>query len=186
MEAILESYKDRLDEEISKRKSEIIGSESRFDILVEKVRDDLSDIGKRLLADFYDELVKYVEENKKDFIENNKDKWEEILERANSLKEYGLYVAPVELLKEENNTIPILVGVGTFTTTSIVSKLIFKKFKFISSALVGVAAYFGYSHLFGEDKGKKREMLLEYVNDAQDWIETALDNMYKIFQDAFV
>ncbi len=184
MDTILESYKDKLDKAISEKKSEVIGSEARFDILVEMVRDELSDMGKQLLADFYDELVKYVEENRKEFIENNKDKWEEILERARSLKEYGLYVAPVELLKEENNTIPVLVGFGAFAAASIGSKLFFKKFKFIPSAIVGVAAYFGYGYLFGEDEGKRREMLLEYIDDAQDWMRTALENMYKIFQDA--
>lgn len=46
---------------------------------------------------------------------------------------------------------------------------------------VGGAAYYA---LYGKDENKERELLSQYIDDANDWIKTALDNMYKIFKDA--
>ncbi len=183
MEQILSIYKEKLDKEIAEKKGEVRGT-ARFDELVDKIREDLSNIGRNLLAMFYQELVGYVEQNNASFIENNKEKWDSILERANSLKEYGLYVAPVELIKEENNTLPLAIGVGSFVAASVITKLLVKKVKILPAILVGAIGGVGYNLMFGEDEVKRREMLLEYVDDAQEWIRTALENMYKIFQDA--
>ena len=183
MERILNVYKEKLEKEIAKKKGEVRGT-ARFEELVDRIREDLSNIGRNLLAMFYQELVGYVEQNNASFIESNKDKWDSILERANSLKEYGLYVAPVELIKEENNTLPLAIGVGSFIAAGVLTKLFTKKIKVVPSILIGAIGGVGYNLLFGEDEVKRREMLLEYIDDAQDWMKTALDNMYKIFQDA--
>ncbi len=183
MEKILNIYKEKLEKEIAKKKGEVRGT-AKFEDLVDRIREDLSNIGRNLLAMFYQELVRYVEQNNPDFIKNNKDKWDSILERANSLKEYGLYVAPIDLIKEENNTLPLAIGVGSFVAAGVITKLLLKKVKILPAALIGAIGGVGYNLIFGEDESKKREMLLEYIDDAQDWMRTALENMYKIFQDA--
>ncbi len=183
MKDILEAYKEKLDREISAKKAEV-RTAINISEEIDKIRNDLSLIGKNLLSMFYQELVRYVEEKNPDFIKNNKDKWDEILDKANALREYGLYVAPIELLKEENKTLPIAVGTGAFIAAGVLTKLLLKRIKIIPAVIVGAIGGVGYNIFFGEDENKKREMLEQYIDDAYDWIKTALENMYKIFQDA--
>ncbi len=183
MEKILGTYKDKLEKEISKKKVEV-ETAVKFEEIVDRIREELSNIGRNLLSMFYQELIRYVEQNNPDFISNNKEKWEEILDRAGALKEYGLYVAPIELIKEDNKTLPFAIGVGSFLAAGVLTKILMKKVKFIPAVIIGTVGGLGYDLFFGEDEQKRKQMLLEYIDDAHDWIKTALDNMYKIFQDA--
>ncbi|AEA33280.1 hypothetical protein [Hippea maritima] len=183
MENILKVYKEKLANEIAKKKAEV---KTAIDInaALDKVRDELSNSGRNLLSMLFTELKGYIEKNKPEFIQNNKDKWENMLERAKALTEYGLYVAPVDLLKDKENLAPVYVGVGAFAATTLTSKLLTKKFRPITAALASVIGGAAYYILYGKDESKERELLSQYIDDANDWIKTALDNMYKIFKDA--
>ena len=183
MEQILNRYIEKLEKEITSKKAEVEAT-AKIEDIVEEIRDELSNTGRNLLSMFYQEMVRYIEKNNPQFIENNKEKWEEILDRASALKEYGLYVAPIELIQEDNSTLPLAVGLGSFIAAGVITKLLMKKVKLVPAAIIGAIGGLGYNLLFGEDEIRKREMLIEYIDDAGDWIKTALNNMYKIFKDA--
>ncbi|WP_035587559.1 hypothetical protein [Hippea jasoniae] len=183
MENILKFYKDELVKQVDAKRVEINNARSA-DEIVEKIREDLSTIGRSLLSKMFVELKGYVENNKPDFIEKNADKWNEILEKAKALTEYGLYVAPIDILKDAEGIKPAYVGVGAFALAALTSKLTTKKFRPLLSLVVSLAGSVAYSTFFGKDERDEKEFLLKYVDDAYEWIKTALENMYKVFQDA--
>ena len=185
MEGILKNYKEKLNETILDIKAEVEETENIKDRLSE-IRDELSKWGKNNLSLMFQELKSYVEKNNPKFIEDNKEKWETILDKAEALTEYGLYVAPIDLIRGEDNTVKsIYVGVGAFVGSVLFTKLAMKKAKFIPSLLAsiigGTAAYY-LLDLNKDDEMK--QMLISYIDDAEDWIETAFENMHRIFKDA--
>ncbi len=185
MDKILSEYKEKLEDIIVDMKSEVKES---FDIneSLNKVRDELSKWGKNNLSLMFQELKGYVEKNNPKFIEENKEKWETMLDKADALTQYGLYVAPIDLLRSSDNTAKsIYVGAGAFVSSIVFTKLAMKKAKFLPSLLTsvisGVAAYY----LLDANKDEEmKNMLLSYIDDAKDWIDTAFENMYRIFKDA--
>ncbi|WP_022669815.1 hypothetical protein [Hippea alviniae] len=183
MEKVLKAYLDKLMDEISKKKAEVRLSRD-FEGILDKVRDDLSAIGKNLLSMFFMELKGYIERNKPEFIENNKEKWQDMLDRAEALTEYGLYVAPVDILKEQTKITPTYLGAGVLVATGLISKLLTKKVRVLPAFALALASGVVYSNFYDDKEKKQKDVLEEYINDAYDWIKTALENMYKIFKDA--
>ncbi len=185
MENLLKSYKDKLNDIINKLEAKI-RLEDNMDSVLEDVRNELSSWGRDNLKNMYLELKDYVEKNSPDFIKNNEEKWKTMLDKAEALSEYGLYVAPIDLLKEsEMPTKAFMVGAGTLLSSLLLTKIASKKAKLIpslfTSILSGVAAYYV---LEGDKTEKIRESAINYVEDARDWIDTAFENMYRIFKDA--
>ncbi len=185
METILNTYKEKLEEIIEDMKSEVQES-IKIDESLNKVRDELSKWGKNNLSLMFQELKEFVEKNNPKFIEDNKEKWETMLDKAEALTEYGLYVAPIDLLRESDNTAKsIYIGAGTFISSIVLTKLATKKPKLLPSLLTSVISGIGAYFLLNLDKDEeKKSMLLSYIDDAKDWIETAFENMYRIFKDA--
>ncbi len=187
MEKILNAYKEKLEDIIIDMKSEVKESLDIEESL-NKVRDELSKWGKNNLSLMFQELKGYVEKNNPKFIEENKEKWETMLDKAEALTEYGLYVAPIDLLRSSDNTAKsIYVGAGALLSSIVFTKFAMKKAKFIPSLLTSVLSGFAAYYLLGMNKDEEmKSMLLGYIDDAKDWIETAFENMHKIFKDAAV
>ncbi len=187
MENILDVYKQKLDDIMVDMKSEVNESLDIEDSL-NKIRDELSKWGKNNLSLMFQELKNYVEKNNPKFIEENKEKWETMLDKAEALTEYGLYVAPIDLLKGKDSTAKsIYIGAGTFIGGIFFTKLVKKEVKLLPSLLTslisGIAAYY----LLDINKEEEiKNMILSYIDDAKDWIETAFENMNRIFKDALV
>ncbi len=185
MEKILENYKKKLEEAVVDIESRVKSASNLNEILTD-VRDELARWGKEHLSKLYLELKEYVEKNNPEFIEKNKEKWETMLERAQALTEYGLYVAPVDLLRSEDNIArAVYVGASALIGALIVSKFLTGKFKIIPSIALSTAGGTAAYYLMGSNKDDElRQTVLSYIKDAKEWIETAFENMYKIFKDA--
>ncbi len=183
MEKVLKAYRDKLMNEISRKKAEVKLARD-FEGILNKVRDELSSTGKNLLSMFFMELKGYVERNNPEFIEKNKEKWQDMLQRAEALTEYGLYVAPVDILKDQVKLTPASVGASVFVTAGVASKLLTKKVKMLPAIALALVSGIVYSKFYNNKEKSQKDVLEEYINDAQDWIKTALENMYKIFKDA--
>ena len=184
MEEVIESYKSALREKISEIREEISKTEN-IKQKMDNLREELSQWGRSNLNSMFLQLKSYIEEHNPKFIENNKEKWDSILDKAQALTEYGLYIAPLDLLKTDDKKIQVTyVGIGTFFATALFSKLISKKIKvfpaLLTSALGGVGAYY----LLGNSDEEAKNLAVEYVEDAHDWIKTAFENMYRAFQEA--
>ncbi len=185
MENILETYKNKLDDFSAELRRRVY-IENDIESALDDIKNELADFGKSNLKMLFSELKSYIEKNNPDFIKNNKEKWEKILDKADALSEYGLYVAPIDLLRNNDNSAKaVYVGLGTFLSSALLTKITSKKVKFLpsvlSSLLGGAAAYY----LFNLNKDDKmKEALIGYMDDAHDWISTAFENMYKIFKDA--
>ncbi len=184
MEDILKTYIDSLEEEIAQKKVEVRLSQEDFNEILDKVRDDLSATGKNLLETLFNELKSKIEKDNPEFIEKNKEKWQDMLDRAEALKEYGLYVAPVDILKEQFDITPTYVGAGIVLAVGVLTKLFTKKVRILPAVALGLAGGIAYSNYYEDKEKRQKEALEEYINDAYDWIKTALENMYKIFKDA--
>ncbi len=184
MEEIIESYKSALREKISEIREEISKTEN-IKQKMDNLREELSQWGRSNLNSMFLQLKSYIEEHNPKFIENNKEKWDAILDKAQALSEYGLYIAPLDLLRTDDKKIQATyVGIGTFFAAALFSKLILKKIKvfptLLTSALGGVGAYY----LLGNNDEEAKNLAVEYVEDAHDWIKTAFENMYRAFQEA--
>jgi hypothetical protein len=184
VEKILETYKTKLNDTIMNIKTKVENTESVSDIL-DEIRDEIYQNGKTFLKLMFNELKSYVEANKQDFIENNKEKWEKILDKAEALSEYGLYVAPIDLIKNnENTTKAAYISAGTFFGSIVFTKLSSKKAKLLSSLFASIASGAIAYYVLDLNKDEKlKESLNGYIDDAADWMFTALENMYRIFQD---
>ncbi len=185
MNSILESYKRGLEDFIIDTKWKIRES-SDLDKTLESVRDELSQWGKEKLHSMFEELKTYVEKNNPEFIKNNREKWETILDKSKALTEYGLYVAPIDLFGSEDAIAKAAyVGAGTFVGSIVLTKLITKKAGVLQSLLAsiigGVAAYYLFDLNSEEDI---KNTAINYIDDAKDWINTAFENMNRIFKDA--
>lgn len=185
MEEIIESYKSALREKISEIREEIAKTEN-IKQKMDDLREELSQWGKSNLNSMFSQLKSYVEKHNPKFIENNKEKWDSILDKAQALTEYGLYIAPLDLLRTDDKKVQATyVGIGTFFATALFSKLISKKIKvfpaLLTSALGGVGAYYLLEYNSDEES---KNLAVEYVEDAHDWIKTAFENMYRAFQEA--
>lgn len=185
MEKIIESYKDALREKISGIRKEISETED-IKQKMDDLREELSEWGKSNLNSMFSQLKSYIEEHNPKFIEDNKEKWDSILDKAQALTEYGLYIAPLDLLRTDDKKVQAAyVGIGTFFATALFSKLISKKIKvfpaLLTSALGGVGAYYLFEYNSDEEA---KDLAIEYVEDAHDWIKTAFENMYRAFQEA--
>ncbi len=185
MDKIIEFYKDALREKISDVRGEISETED-VKQKMDNLRDELSDWGKSNLNSMFSQLKSYVEEHNPTFIKENKEKWDSIIDKAQALTEYGLYIAPLDLLRADDKKIQAAyVGIGSFFATALFSKLIFKKTKLLTSlftsVLGGVGAYYLLEYNSDEEA---RHLAVEYIEDAHDWIKTAFENMYRAFQEA--
>lgn len=185
MNNILESYKRELEDFIIDTKWKIRKS-SNLDKTLESIRDELSQWGKEKLRSMFEELKTYVEKNNPVFIKNNKEKWETILDKSEALTEYGLYVAPIDLFGSEDAVAKaVYVGAGTFIGSIILTKLATKKAGIVQSLLAsilgGVTAYYLFDLNSEEDA---KNTAINYIDDARDWINTAFENMNRIFKDA--
>ncbi len=185
MEKILQTYRSKLDEIVVDMKSRIKSSSKLDDALVE-VRDELARWGKEHLSKLYLELKDYVEKNNPEFIEKNKEKWEVMLDKAQALTEYGLYVAPIDLLRDEDTLAKsVYVGVGALLGGLILSKIITGKMRLLPSVVLSVGGGAASYYLMGSNKEDEiKNTVLAYIDDAKEWIDTAFENMYKIFKDA--
>ena len=185
MEDILNRYKDKLDSVIGELKTKV-KFENDVDKILEDVRNELSNWGKDNLKMMLSELKSYVENNNEGFIDNNEEKWKTILDKGEALSEYGLYVAPVDLLKEsEIPTESIYIGTGAFVGSLLLTKLISKKAKILPSIIVSVLSGFAAYYAFKDVRTERvRESAINYIDDAYDWMSTAFENMYRIFKDA--
>ncbi len=185
MDEILGSYKEKLEEKINEVKREI---EDSVDMSrrIDEIRDDLSSWGKSNLNLLFLELKGYIEKNNPSFIKDNDEKWKEILDRAKALTEYGLYVAPLELVKgKSRNIVPVYVGVGGFLGGSALSKVLFRRsFMLINALLSGLGGAVSYYVLGPRMKERRKKLALEYIDEVKDWIETAFENMVRVFKEA--
>ncbi len=185
MESILQSYKQKLDDAVSDIKIKIDNTDNVAEIL-EDIKEKLSTVGQSNLKMLFNELKSFIEKNNPDFIKNNQEKWNTIIDKGGALCEYGLYVAPLDLLRNDDETAKTAyIGIGTFLGSAFLSKLFSKKVKLLpvvlASAVSAAAAYYMFD--LNKDENLKNALNL-YIDDAHDWINTALENMLRIFKDA--
>ncbi len=185
MEDILKKYKAMLDDEVVQIKTRIRSS-GKVEEELERIRDELARWGKEHLSKLFLELKGLVEKNNPEFIEKNPEKWETMLDKAEALTEYGLYVAPVDLLKgEDAASKAIYVGAGALVGSLVLTKVLTGKVRLFPSFVVSLAS--GGASYYLLNIGKEDEIkntVVGYIDDAKEWIETAFENMYKIFKDA--
>lgn len=178
MKEIFDIYKNKLDNFIVELKSEV-KLQSLNKELLENIRIKLNQWGKNNLNLMYMELKSAIEA--KSALDENKKK--SVLERASSLTEYGLYVAPIDLIQgEQNNAQSLYIAALTVLGACALQKIIFKKFKFFNSTLLGLLTFAGSSTYFNKYQDNK-ESVLSYIDDAKEWLLTAFENIYKTFKE---
>lgn len=184
MNSILEKYKSKSNDVIAQIKQKVNSSDNMKDTL-ENIREELSSWGKENINLLTSELKEYINKNNPDFIAKNKDKWEMILDKAQALSEYGLYVAPIDLLtNNEDVAKATYVGVASFLSSILLTKIVTKKVHFVASVLTSVASGFVAYYMLETKKGDEKDLIMNYIDDAHEWINTAFENTYKTFQNA--
>jgi len=177
MKNIFDVYKNKLDEFIVSLKSKIKQQPISKELL-EDIRREINQWGKNNLNLMFLELKSALEKKAV-----NEEKKKNILERAESLTQYGLYVAPIDLIQQDDvNTKSVYVGLGTLIASSIVQKALFKKFKFLNSILIGTVVYIVAKNYFGNNQNTT-EVVMSYIDDAKDWLFSAFENIYKTFEE---
>ncbi|MCK4278909.1 MAG: hypothetical protein KAW82_06970 [Desulfurellaceae bacterium] len=186
MKKILEKYNNKLSEFTS-----ILKTDYSIQIIPEKdvledLKKKLEDWGKSNLQSMLADLTNFVEKNCKEYITKNKQEWEDIKRRAKIASEYGLYLAPIDLINVERSGIKATaVGSSVVLSNIFLSRLIRKKLLDFSSSLIlgGVAGFVSYL-LFKEKEEMGMGTLIEgYINDSEEWISTALENVFSVFEE---
>jgi hypothetical protein len=186
MKKILEKYNNKLSEFTS-----ILKTDYSIQIIPEK--DVLEDLKKKLegwgksnLQSMLTDLTNFAEKNCKEYITKNKQEWEDIKRRAKIASEYGLYLAPIDLINVEKSRVRgVLVGSSVVLSNIFLSRLIRKKLLDFSSSLIvgGIAGFVSYL-LFKEKEEMGTGTLIEgYINDSSEWIGTALENVFSVFEE---
>ncbi len=186
MKKILEKYNNKLSELTS-----ILKTDYSIQIIPEKdvledLKKKLEDWGKSNLQSMLTDLTNFVEKNCKEYITKNKQEWEDIKRRAKIASEYGLYLAPIDLINVERSGIKATaVGSSVVLSNIFLSRLIGKKLLDFSSSLIlgGVAGFVSYL-LFKEKEEMGMGTLIEgYINDSEEWISTAFENVFSVFEE---
>ncbi|AHF97748.1 MAG: hypothetical protein ACPLW6_01800 [Desulfurella sp.] len=177
MKEIFDVYKNKLDDFIVSLKAKV-KQQPLTSQLLEEIRNEINQWGKNNLNLMFLELKSLIDSKQ---IDEYKKKT--ILERAQSLTEYGLYVAPIDLIQQEDtNSKSIYIAGATLLGASILQKLLFKKFKFVNSALLATIAYL-VSKSYFSDNQNNTDVVLSYIDDAKEWLSAAFDNIYKTFEE---
>ncbi len=186
MEKILEKYKNKLSEFTSILKTDYSIQIAPEKDVLEDLKKKLEDWGKSNLQSMLTELTNFVEENCKEYITKNKQEWEDIERRAKIASEYGLYLAPIDLINVEKSRIKATaVGSAVVLSNIFLSRLIKKKLLDFSSSLIigGIIGFVSY-YLFKEKEEMGMGTLIEgYINDSEEWINTALENVFSVFEE---
>lgn len=186
MKKILEKYNNKLSEFTS-----ILKTDYSIQIIPEKdvledLKKKLEDWGKSNLQSMLTDLTNFVEKNCKEYITKNKQEWEDIKRRAKIASEYGLYLAPIDLINVERSGIKATaVGSSVVLSNIFLSRLIRKKLLDFSSSLIvgGIIGFVSYL-LFKEKEEMGTGTLIEgYINDSEEWIGTALENVFSVFEE---
>ncbi|MCD6129854.1 MAG: hypothetical protein J7J10_02760 [Deltaproteobacteria bacterium] len=186
MKKILEKYNNKLSELTSTLKTDYsIQIIPEKDVL-EDLKKKLEDWGKSNLQSMLTDLTNFVEKNCKEYITKNKQEWENIKRRAKIASEYGLYLAPIDLINVERSGIKATAVGSTVVLSNIfLSRLIRKKLLDFSSSLIvgGIIGFVSYL-LFKEKEEMGTGTLIEgYINDSKEWISTALENVFSVFEE---
>lgn len=177
MKEIFDVYKNKLDDFIVSLKAKV-KQQPLSKQLLEDIRTQLNQWGKNNLNLMFLELKSMLD---KKVVDEAKKK--SVLERAQSLTEYGLYVAPIDLIQQDDtNAKSLYIAATTLVVTSIVQKLLFKKFKFLNSTILGALALFASKNYFGSNQNTA-ELALSYIDDAKEWLFAAFENIYKTFKE---
>ncbi|MEA1995268.1 MAG: hypothetical protein U9N18_03835 [Campylobacterota bacterium] len=186
MKKVLEKYNNKLSEFTS-----ILKTDYSIQIIPEKdvledLKKKLEDWGKSNLQSMLTDLTNFVEKNCKEYITKNKQQWEDIKRRAKIASEYGLYLAPIDLINVEKSRIKATaVGSSVVLSNIFLSRLIRKKLLDFSSSLIvgGIIGFVSYL-LFKEKEEMGTGTLIEgYINDSEEWISTALENVFSVFEE---
>ena len=186
MKKILEKYNNKLSEFTSVLKADYsIQIIPEKDVL-EDLRRKLEEWGKNNLQSILTDLTNFVEENCKEYITKNKQEWEDVKRRAKIASEYGLYLAPIDLISVEKSRVKAAaVGSTVILSNIFLSRLIRKKLLDFPSSLIlgGVAGFVSYL-LFKEKEEAGMGTLIEgYISDSEEWIRTALENVFSVFEE---
>lgn len=177
MKEIFDVYKNKLDDFIVSLKTKV-KQQPLSKQLLEDIRIQLNQWGKNNLNLMFLELKSMLDKKVVD-----EEKKKAVLERAQSLTEYGLYVAPIDLIQQDDtNAKSLYISAATLVGTSIIQKLLFKKFKFLNSTILGVLALLVSKNYFGSDQNTT-ELALSYIDDAKEWLSAAFENIYKTFKE---
>ncbi len=177
MKEIFDVYKNKLDEFITSLKS-TVKQRPLTKQLLEEIRTEINQWGKNNLNLMFLELKSALDSKAVD-----EEKKESALERAQSLTQYGLYVAPIDLIQQDDtNTKSIYIAISTLVISSIAQKILFKKFKFINSTIFASIALLASKNYFSSNKDTT-EVALSYIDDAKDWLLSAFENIYKTFKE---
>jgi len=177
MKEIFDVYKNKLDDFIvslkSKAKQQAVNKQ-----LLEEIRSEINKWGKNNLNLMFLELKSILDSKSID-----EEKKKSILDRAQSLTEYGLYVAPIDLIQQEDtNAKSLYIAGGTLVVASLLQKLLFKKFKFVNSSILATVALLASKSYFNNSKDNN-DVVLSYIDDAKEWLEAAFENIYKTFKE---
>ncbi|MGE4546710.1 MAG: hypothetical protein AB7E28_02940 [Desulfurella sp.] len=177
MKEIFDVYKNKLNDFIVSLKSKV-KQQAINKQLLEEIRNEINQWGKNNLNLMFLELKSTLDSKSID-----EEKKKSVLERAQSLTEYGLYVAPIDLIQQEDtNAKSLYIAGGTLVGVSLLQKLLFKKFKFINSAVLATVALLASKSYFNNSK-ENNDMVLSYIDDAKEWLEAAFENIYKTFKE---
>ncbi len=177
MKEIFDVYKNKLDEFIVSLKAKV-KQQPLTKQLLEEIRDEINQWGKNNLNLMFLELKSKIESKQID-----EEKKKAILERSQSLTEYGLYVAPIDLIQQEDiNSKSYYIAGATLISAALLQKLLFKKFKFPTSAFLATIAFFVSKSYLSDDKNKI-DVALSYIDDAKEWLDAAFENIYKTFKE---
>jgi hypothetical protein len=186
MKKILETYKNKLSEFASILKTDYSIQIAPEKDVLEDLKKKLEDWGKSNLQSMLTDLTNFVEKNCKEYITKNKQEWEDIERRAKIASEYGLYLAPIDLINVEKSGIKATaVGSAVVLSNIFLSRLIKKKLLDFSSSLIigGITGFVSY-YLFKEKEEMGMGTLIEgYINDSEEWINTALENVFSVFEE---
>jgi hypothetical protein len=186
MKKILETYKNKLSEFASILKTDYSIQIAPEKDVLEDLKKKLEDWGKSNLQSMLTDLTNFVEKNCKEYITKNKQEWEDIERRAKIASEYGLYLAPIDLINVEKSGIKATaVGSVVVLSNIFLSRLIKKKLLDFSSSLIigGITGFVSY-YLFKEKEEMGMGTLIEgYINDSEEWINTALENVFSVFEE---
>lgn len=177
MKEIFDVYKNKLNDFIISLKARV-KQQTINKQLLEEIRDEINKWGKNNLNLMYLELKSVLDSKS-----INEEKKKSVLERAQSLTEYGLYVAPIDLIQQEDaNAKSLYIAGGTLVGAFLLQKLLFKRFKFASSTILAAIALLASKSYFTSSKDNT-DIVLSYIDDAKEWLEAAFENIYKTFKE---
>ncbi|OSS41925.1 hypothetical protein DESAMIL20_1478 [Desulfurella amilsii] len=177
MKEIFDVYKDKLNDFIVSLKAKA-KQQATTKQLLEEIRNEINQWGKNNLNLMFLELKSTLDSKSID-----EEKKELILERAQSLTEYGLYVAPIDLIQQEDtNAKSLYIAGATLVGVSLLQKLLFKKFKFFNSAVLATVALLASKSYFNSNEDNT-DVVSSYIDDAKEWLEAAFENIYKTFKE---